>query len=232
MRTPAPVITTALNLFYDGTSLSAIKNHIIKKYGRIVDVSTIYRWILKYTGKAVALTEDLKANASLVWVVYETVTDVTGRDYWIWDIFCKKTRFLLASHISHSRTPREGEITINSAFDRAGSKPDLIMLDCLLSYPKQVEKAFKAEDMNVLVENISSDIDVNHMEEFTNALSHRTRVLRGSRSLKSTIMIIDGFAAYYNFLTPQPGLNNKTPAETAGIASPFKNWEKLVRYQP
>jgi len=232
MRTPAPVIATALRLFYDGSSLSSIKEHIEKKLKHTVDVSTIYRWIIKYTDKIVSLTRDCKADASRTWVVYETFTDVTGRDYWIWDIFCEKTKLLLASHISHSRTPRDGEITINSAFDRAGSKPDLIMLDGLLSYPKQVEKAFKAEDMNVLVENVSGDIDVNNIEEFTNVLSHRTRVLRRSRSLKSTILVIDGFAADYNFLTPQPGLNNKTPSETAGIASPFKNWGKLVRYQP
>jgi transposase-like protein len=232
MRTPAPVIATALRLFYDGYSLSSIKEHIEKELKHTVDVSTIYRWIIKYTDKIVSLTRERKADASQTWVVYETVTDMTGRDYWIWDIFCKRTKFLLASHISHSRTPREGEITINSAFDRAGSKPDLIMLNCLLSYPRQVEKAFKAEDMNVMVEKISGDIDVNNIEEFTNAISHRTRMLRRSRSLKSTILIIEGFVAYYNFLTPQPSLDNGTTAEAAGIISPFKNWEELVRYQP
>jgi transposase-like protein len=232
MRTPASEIATALALFYEGSSLSTIKTRIEDKFANTVDVSTIYRWIIKYTDKIISLTRDCKADASRTWVVYETVTDVIGVDYWIWDIFCQKTKFLLASHISHSRTPKDGELTINSAFDRASRRPDFVMLDSLLAYPRQVEWAFQAESMNVMVRTISNETDQDLTAPLSSALMQRTGILRKTRSLKSTGLIIDGFAAKYNFLTPQPSLNNKTPAEAAGIISPFNDWGELVQYQP
>lgn len=60
-------------------------------------------------------------------------------------------------------------------------------------------------------------------------LKDRTKVLRGFKTIETAELILDGFLIHYNFFRPHMTLHNKTPAEVAGIRTPYKTWTDLVR---
>ena len=97
-------IGASLNMFYDGMSLSSIARHLEENYKNPVNPSTVYRWIIRYTSKAIDILKPLKPKVSDTWVVDETVLKIAGDKMWFWDVIDEKTRFLLASHLSSNRT--------------------------------------------------------------------------------------------------------------------------------
>jgi transposase-like protein len=226
MRTPAKEIATALTMFYQGSTFSSIQEQIDKTYQHKVAPSTIHRWVVKYTNKASSLLAGSKANTSDVWVIYETIMEINGNNCWFWDILCEDTKFLLASHMSYARTLKEGKITINRALKNTAQAPTSIILDGLLSYPKQVEEAFELEMIHACVTNI------NISYSFLSTIRQRTTVMSRLKSMNSASLILDGFVLNYNFFTTNASLNNRTPAESARLKPRFKDWEGLIRYQP
>jgi len=57
----------------------------------------------------------------------------------------------------------------------------------------------------------------NKVERLHNTVRERVKVMRGLHSDKSASVFNDGFKAYYNFVRSNQALNEKTPAEVAGV---------------
>jgi hypothetical protein len=53
--------------------------------------------------------------------------------------------------------------------------------------------------------------------------------MRGLKNFETAIDFTDGWLVYYNYLRPHESLEDKTPAEVAGIAYPYKNWSDITR---
>ena len=53
MRTTVEQIGASLNLYYTGSSLTDIANHLSQTYNNPVSRSSIYDWLIKYSEKAV-----------------------------------------------------------------------------------------------------------------------------------------------------------------------------------
>lgn len=106
MRFTMEQIATALSLFYDGMSLSAVARQLGEREAPI-NRSSVYRWVLRYTNEATTLFDPLVLDTSGTWVADETVVKIGGRNTWFFDIIHAETRFLLASHLAHSRTIRD-----------------------------------------------------------------------------------------------------------------------------
>ena len=69
----------------------------------------------------------------------------------------------------------------------------------------------------------------NRIERFQGTIKDITKVVRGSKTMPTARLILDGFLIHYNFFKPHMSLNNKTPAEVAGIKIPSKTWTDFVR---
>lgn len=113
MRVPPDRIATALGLFYEGLSLMEISRSIAQVYDDSPPSdSTVYEWVSRFTQKAVAKARDCRAHVGTTWAADETVLDVAGgrtkagseNTIWFWDVIDEETRFLLASHLSRTRT--------------------------------------------------------------------------------------------------------------------------------
>ncbi len=232
MRTPTQEIGTALSLFYDGLPLTKIQGQLQQIYLDYVETSTIYRWIVKYTKKASEVMKPHKAKTSNTWVIDETVIELDGKNAWFWDVIDEKTKFLLASHISYTRTIRDVEVILNRAVDNASQTPHFIVSDGLAAYPDGVERVFGADARHIRMKGITHEININLIERFHGTLKQRTKIMRGLKSIESAKLILDGFVIHYNFFRPHMALEDKTPAVVAGIRLPFRNWEGLIRYQP
>jgi len=231
MRTSTQEIGTALSLFYDGLPLTKIQGQIRQIYLDSVETSTIYRWIVKYTEKANKVMEPYKAKTGNTWVIDETVIELDGKNAWFWDTICDKTKFLLASHISYTRTIRDVEAILNKGIDNSSRTPRFIVSDGLAAYPDGVERVFGADARHIRMKGITHEININLIERFHGTLKQRTKIMRGLKSIQSARLILGGFVIHYNFFRPHMSLEDRTPAEIAGIRLPFKNWEGLIRHQ-
>ena len=73
MRFPAEAIALALNLFYESASLAKIQRQVELTYGLRPDRMTVYRWIVRYSQKAVKALSDVPVKVDSTWVADETV---------------------------------------------------------------------------------------------------------------------------------------------------------------
>jgi len=231
MKTPANQVSTALNLYYDGMSVKAIRRHLQQEHDNAPSTATIYEWILKYTQYATDSIKGYKPpEVGDIWIADETVLKIDGNNVWFWDIIDDKTRFLLASRISRSRTTRDAQMLMDRAIKTAGKTPKVVVTDKLKSYldvnyGKDAEhrqgSPFSIEDSTSLI------------ERFHGTLKARTKVMRGLQNLETAIEFTQGWLVHYNYLRPHEALNDRTPAEVAGVNYPYKNWADFTRnYKP
>jgi len=182
-----------------------------------------------YTEKAVNVLGKLKPKVSDTWVVDETVVKVGGDNWWFWDVIDEDTRFLLASHLSLSRTTRDASSLMEKAWKRANKAPKVIISDKLYAYLDGIEMVFGADTEHIQSKGMTADINTNLIERFHGTLKDRTKVVRGFKAIGTALVILDGFLVHYNFFRPHMTLSNKTPAEIAGIKSPYRTWTDFVR---
>ncbi len=230
MRTPAEQIGSSLAMFYDGLSLSDIARNLAQTYNNPVNASTVYRWLIRYTVKALELLEPLKPIVSETWIVDETVIKIGGGNWWFWDIIDEGTRFLLASRLSKTRQMLDVVAVMRGAWQRADTAPKFILSDSLGVYPEGIERVFGAHSRHIQAKGITHEINTNLIERFHGTLKERIKVLRGFKTWDTAELILSGFLIHYNFFRPHMSLKNKTPAEVAGIKTAIKTWEDIVRY--
>lgn len=230
MRTTVEQLGASLNMFYDGLSLSAIARHLDETYNNPVNPSTVYRWIIRYTSEAIRILEPLKPLTSDTWVVDETVIKVSGENLWFWDVIDEGTRFLLASHLSKSRTISDVMTVMHRAWKRADKAPRFIISDSLGVYPDGIERIFGANSKHIQSKGFTEAINTNLIERFHSTLKQRTKVLRGFKTTETAELILDGFLIHYNFFRPHMTLQGKSPAEVAGIKTTFRYWTDVVRH--
>jgi len=236
MWTPTEEIGAALAMYYEGMSFAKVARQVGLTYGDSINPSTVYRWLIRYTLKALAMTEGLHPNTCERWVVDETVVKVGGKNLWYWDIICEDTRFLLASHLSQSRTLNDAVTVMTKAQRKAGRPPRFIISDGLAAYPDSVERVFGADAHHIRAHGLTDEVNTNLIERFHGSIKERTKVMRGFKARDTAMLILDGFLIHYNYIRPHMTLKDrppkgvdKTPAEVAGIEAPFRNWTEIVR---
>jgi len=228
MQTPIEQVGTAIGMFYEGQSLNSITRLLTQIYHSYPSDSTVYRWISRFTKQAVAQARSYKPDVGDVWVADETVLDIDGKNVWFWDIIDAKTRFLLASHISRTRTTKDAQKLMELASKRAGKIPKVVMTDKLFAYLDGIELAFGADTKHIRTKPFTVENNTNLIERFHGTLKQRTKVMRGLKDLKSARLITEGWLLHYNYLRPHEALNGKTPAQVAGVRYPYRNWKDIV----
>lgn len=229
MRTPIDVIGSALNMFYEGLSLNAIRRQLNQTYSYTPSDSTVYEWIIRFTNAVLSTIDTYKAKTGSMWVADETVLKVAGNNTWFWDVIDSKTRFLLASHFSRSRTTKDCQIVMIDAIEHSLYIPSSIITDKLRAYSDGIELVFGAYTEHFQSHGFIRQPNTNMIERFHGTIKARTKIMRGMKKLDTAKLIMNGWLIHYNFFRPHESLKGKTPAKIAGIAFPFKNWEDVVR---
>jgi transposase-like protein len=231
MKTATEQVATALHDYYDGgSSVRAIGRHILEETGTMPSTATIYEWIQKYTQYLTDSIKDYQPKVGDTWIADETVLNVGGQKIWLWDIIDSKTRYLLASRISTSRTTQDAQILMDRAIKVAGKHPKVVITDKLSSY-LDINYGENAEHRQG--SPFSTEDSTSLIERWHGTVKARTKVMRGLKNIETAHDFVAGFLAYYNYLRPHESLNNKTPAESAGIRYPYKNWTDVIsRHRP
>jgi len=234
MQYPIEAIASAINQFYEATSLHKIARQIKMDYGVAPSHMTVYRWITRYTKKAVEKLADVPVQVGPTWVADETVVKLKskgGENIWFWDAIVDKTKFLLASHLSETRTTRDAKTLMERAERRAQAAPRTIVTDKLRSYLDAVELTWGADAKHVKTSPFvrgKSEDSTRAIERFHGTLKDRTKVMRALWNKRTARLALDGWLVHYNFFRPHSGLGGKTPAEAAGAEVPYRSWKDVV----
>jgi len=229
MRYPPDQIATAINLYYDGLSIDAIRRQFDKLYNVYPSDSTIYEWIVRFVKEATEKVKITNIHVGNTWIADETVLKIDeGKDVWFWDILDSDTRYLLASHMSKTRTTKDAQSLMLKALSVADKAPQTIITDKLYAYLDGIELVFGGDTEHIRSKGFRVEPNTNLIERFHGTLKARTKVMRGLRNIQTARIIMDGWLIHYNFFRPHEALNNKTPAEVAKADFPYKSWLELI----
>ncbi len=230
MKTPANQVSSALNMFYDGMSINAIRRQLKQDYNNEPSTATIFEWIQKYTQYATGSIRGYKPkNIGDIFVADETVIEIDGKNAWLWDIIDYKTRFLLATRISRSRTTRDAQILYDRAVAMAGKEPIKVITDKLSSY---LDVRYGEDTEHIQSRPFAVEDNTQMIERFHETLKQRTKVMRGLKNIETAHDFINGWLVHYNYLRKHTALGDRTPAQAAGIDYPNENWADITRHKP
>ncbi|MBA7642689.1 hypothetical protein ES703_50394 [subsurface metagenome] len=233
MRISVRQLGDILGQYYGGMSLKSIRRQFEQQHQISPSRSSIYRWLSKFTKIAVNEAKAYKPDVGDVWIADETALNIGGSHrVWFWDLIDTKTRFLISSHISTSRTIEDAKILAEKASERTGKIPKFIITDKLQAYLDAFEQVWGADATHLQSRGLSAPhLNTNLIERFHGSLKARTKVMRGMRDIKTARLLMDGWLVHYNFFRPHEALGDCTPAEKAGIRFPAQNWLDVVKSQ-
>jgi putative transposase len=245
-RVSPSYIANALNEYYDGMSFHEIENNIDQQTDTDISHTAVIKWVNKYTSEAVRQTKDLHPKVGDTWIADETYVrvdkskarvenpyDKSRSAKWVvfWDIIDADTRFLLASHLTSTRNKQDAQALMEKAARRAGKTPKVVVTDHLRAYLDGIELAYGSDTKHKQGEPFMIENNTNLIERFHGSLKDRTKVMRALKNKETLQRFSDGWLVHYNFFRPHMSLENKTPAEQAGLKYDNHNWADIVGYE-
>lgn len=228
MKTPSFQVAAALNMFYERRSICAIRRHIEQQYRNYPSTSTIYRWIIRFTKVAIEKTKAYKPKVGDVWIAAETSLKIRGEKWWIWHIIDSRTRFLLASCMSQSRTMQNFQALMGQATEKAGKFPRRVITNTLEMYLNNIELMLK--------EGMEGCQHIGFIIKPSKAMTKKVdkppmrgiKLVQKVKKEKNSRLLLNGCLVHYNFFKPHKDLHYRTPAEKAGIGSSLSGWLSIV----
>ncbi len=220
-------VADAISMYFEGMSLKEIRRNFIQQYNDYISDVTVLNWVNRFTDLAVNEAEKYKPDVGSIWVADETVLDIDGKNIWLWDIIDTETRFLIATHMSYTRTSNDAEQLMKQAYERTGKIPRIIYTDKLRAYLEGIERVFGGDTTHKQGAPFDVENNTNLIERFHSTLKSRTKVMRGLHTVESARKYLDGWLVHYNFFRPHMSLKDSTPARVAGIHFPFRNWKDI-----
>jgi putative transposase len=221
-------IADAINMFYEGMSLKEIRRNFIQQHNDYISDVTAFNWIRRFTELAAIEAAKYTPQVGGTWVAGETIIDIDGEDAWLWDIMDTRTRFLIATHMSYTRTKNDALILMEKAYIKTGMTPGVIYTDKLRVYLEGIELIFGGGTTHKRGNTFGVETNSNMMKRMQGTIKSRTKVMRGLHTLKSARQYMAGWLVHYNFFRPHMALKERTPAQAAGIKFPFRNWKDIV----
>lgn len=227
MKTPIEHISTALSCYFGGMPLDAIQRHLQQQFSAYYTEMGIYNWIRRFSQEAVNRVKDFQPIVGDTWIADETVLKVGGRNIWFFDVIDAKTRYLLASRLTESRTTKDAALVMNEAKRRAGKSPKRIITDKLAAYIDGIGLVFGADTKHIQSKPFTDVNSTNVIERFHGTLKDRARVVRGFKNMDTARLLTQAWLVHYNFFKEHTTLGNIPPAVKMG-ATPIKDWAEIV----
>jgi putative transposase len=232
MRTTIRQLGSILGEYYGGMSLGSIRRQFEQQHEESPSRSTLYRWLTRFSKIAIDEAEAYTPKVGSVWVADETALNVAGNHrVWLWVVMDADTRFILAYHLSKTRTTADALTLMKRAEVRAGKHPEIVLTDKLKSYLDAIEMAWGADTKHIPSKGFRVPLNTNLIERLNGTIKDRVKVMRGMKDMDTARLLIRGWIVHYNFFRPHESLKGKTPSEKAGIKFPAKDWLDVVKSQ-
>lgn len=164
---PLHVILTALTLYFlNNLSTRAISQLLMINSGIKVSHVTIASWTNKFAPFFKLKSDKFKESLNLQsddWHADETVFFINGERYYLWLAIDSETRFVLAFHLTKSRSSDSAYTLINEA--KTYDEPTNSITDRLPSYNEAVATVL-TNTKHIPVSPMSSDTNNNLIESF------------------------------------------------------------------
>jgi len=230
MKTPINEIGSVLNMYYGGSPIDAIQTELNQTYHKYLSEPGIYKWIVRFTKEAIVKAKVFKPKVGNVWLADETGVNVGNRNVWFWDVIDRKSRYLLASHISTTRTTEDAQILIEQAIKRAGKMPEVVITDKLSSYIDGIHLASRGRIRHIQSTPFKDKNSTALVERFQGILKQRTNVIRHFKDFETARLLTEGWLIHYNFFKEHGALDNVSPAKHMKVEMPFQDWNDIVRH--
>jgi transposase-like protein len=232
MKNDKNMIVAALNFYYDGLSLRNAQRNLERIFGEKVSQVTILNWLKKYSVLVKEYVKTLAPQLSGLWHEDETMLACEGRNVWFWEMVDEDTKFLVASHLSGTRTFEDTVAIFTKGFEQSKVRPRAVFVDGSYVYNAAFNKVFytlRKDTRPELVQRVGirARETNNIVERLHGTLKDRTKPMRGLKAFESTKQILEGYTVHYNYVRPHQGLGGKTPAQAARMDAP-SNWKGLI----
>jgi transposase-like protein len=232
MKNEKNLIVAALNFYYDGLSLRKTQRNLEQVFGEKISQVTILNWIKKYSQLVKEYMISQVPQLSGLWHEDETMLNCEGRSIWFWEMIDEDTRFMVASHLSNTRTFEDTVATFRQGLEQSKVRPRTIFVDGSFVYSSAFNKVFYTMRKDTRPEfvqrvGIRARDTNNIVERLHCTLKDRTRCMRGLKSYESTKLLLEGWSVHYNCVRPHMSLGGKTPAQAARMNIP-NNWKGLI----
>jgi transposase-like protein len=201
-------------------------------FGEKVSQVTILNWIKKYSKLVKDFVTTLTPQLSGLWHEDETMLSCEGQGIWFWELIDEDTKFLVASHVSGTRSLEDTIAIFQKGFEQSKVRPRAVFVDGSHVYNRAFNRVFytlRKDTRPELVQRVGirARETNNVVERMHGTVKDRTRVMRGLKSFESTKSILEGFTIHYNYVRPHQSLGGKTPAQVARTQAPC-TWKGLI----
>jgi putative transposase len=232
MRTKARIISASIDMYFEGLSVRKIQTQIEKLFGVHVCQTSVWRWIMKYSKLVSEYVESLSPHLLGIYHVDETAIKCSGVQKWFWEIIDSQTKFLVASHLSGSRTGEDATALFEKSIRVAKRKPISIYCDGLPAYVDGYNKVFYTMRKDTRPElirkvGIRAVHNQNSVERLHGTLKDRLKPTRGLKGEETVRTLLEGWVSHYNFVRLHQTLK-MTPAQASGIDIQ-PDWNTLVK---
>jgi len=134
------VMTFAVELYTSnvGIALRTIAETLWKFFKIKISHEGIRKWVLAAKN---LLIKDDKPIPTKTWHIDETYFKIKRIGYWLWVVYCKESRNVIAWHISKSHLLKDAIAVLQKAMKQTqGVRPQKIITDGLWQYPVAIKK--------------------------------------------------------------------------------------------
>jgi transposase-like protein len=236
MHTRTADLAEALHLYYSGLSLNDIRRHFIDQDNNYFSKAAIYNWIKRFTDEAVLRTGSFQPEVSGCWLFKEITIGidpakvVLGQSYLksrsvrktaLWLLFDIRSRYLLGYCMRLEDSHADFKVLLGTAVQISGKQPSEITAD-------QSEKLSLNISHETPALNFIWREDEGLISTFDDIIDQRTRFVCALKNQATLEKFLSGWQLDYNYFKCQNRLGGKTPAQTAGINCPYKDWKSLL----
>ncbi|MBI5881037.1 DDE-type integrase/transposase/recombinase [archaeon] len=116
-------------------SLQGVADIVNKAFNTKVSRETIRQWVLAAEKPIIR-----RENISTTWHADETYIKIKGKGFWLWIVYCAKTKQVLAWHLSKGRFFKDAKKVLQEALNAAGCRPEKIITDGLYQYAAAIKR--------------------------------------------------------------------------------------------
>jgi transposase-like protein len=232
MRIKSQIISSSIDLYFEGLSIRKISTQIEKLYGVHVSNVSVWKWIMKYSALVSKYVETLSPHLLGIYHVDETAIKCKGVQKWFWEIIDEQTKFLVSSHLSGSRTTEDAIALFEKSVKIAKKKPMSIYCDGLPAYLDGYNKVFRTMKKDTRPElirriGIKAVNNNNFVERLHGTLKDRLKPTRGLKGEETVRTLLEGWVVHYNYVRKHQTIK-MTPAQACGIDGK-DDWYSLVK---
>jgi putative transposase len=231
MKASPQVITSAMQLYFSGTSLRNTAKFLRLQGVKVSHVS-VYKWITKYIELMEKYLEKITPNVSDTWRADELWMKFKGDMKYVFAIMDDETRFWIAQEVAESKHKHDARKLFQMAKKVTGKKPMTMITDGLRSYHDAYKKEFrtlrKPRTQHIRHIKLKGDMNNNKMERLNGEIRQREKTMRGLK--RKDTPILKGYQIFHNYIREHEGLDGKTPAEACGIKIEGENkWKTIIQ---